>query len=103
MTLCAWSTRSSGCAASTPCSASTTTSSGALMSFFMSSYLRFGLSVRSQSRLRTACGMSGLGVREVDARPGDLAVSGGTRDQAERVGGRDTGEQLGEDVDGELA
>src|SRR3954470_13387936 len=102
MTLCAWSTRSSGCAASMPWSASTTTSSGALMSFFMSSYLPLGSSVRSRSGRRNACGELRLGVAKVDAGLGHLAVGRSPCDQAERVSSRDAGEQLGAQVDGDL-
>src|SRR5438270_6002730 len=102
MTLAAWSTRSSGCAASIPCSASTTTSSGALISFFMSPYLRFDSSVRSRSRRRNGCGELRLRVGQVDAGSGGLAVDRGVGDQAERVGSGDAGQQLGEQVDGDL-
>src|SRR4051794_30921520 len=102
MTLCAWSTRSSGCAASMPWSASTTTSSGALISFFMSSYLPLGSSVRSRSGRRNACGETRLGVAQVDTGLGHLAVGRRTGDQAEGEGCGDAGEQLGRQVDGDL-
>src|SRR4051812_24649875 len=102
MIFCAWSTLSSGCAASIPWSASVTTSSGALISFFMASALPSGSSVRSRSGRRNGCGKSRLGVAQVDARLGQLAVGRRTGDQPEREGGRDTGEQLGAQVDGDL-
>src|SRR3954447_22833428 len=102
MTLCAWSTLSSGCAASMPWSASVTTSSGALISFFMSSDLPSGSSVRSRSGRCNSCGESRLGVAQVDARLGQLAVGRRTGDQTECVGSGDAGEQFGEQVDGDL-
>src|SRR5437764_7627513 len=102
MTLCAWSTLSSGCAASIPCSASVTTSSGALMSFFMSSYLSLCSSVRSRSGRRSAYGKLRLRVTQVDPGLGQLAVGRRTREQTQRVGSRDAGEQLRAQVDGDL-
>src|SRR3954470_14900039 len=102
MTLCAWSTLNSGCAASIPWSASVTTSSGALISFFMSSYLSSSSSVRSRSGRRSAYGKLRLRVAQVDPGLGHLAVGRRTGDQTERVGSGDTGEQLGEQVDGDL-
>src|SRR3954467_3731638 len=102
MTLFAWSTLSSGCAASIPWSASVTTSSGALISFFMSSDLPSGSSVRSRSGRRNACGELRLRVAQVDTGLGHLAVGRRTGDQTERVGRGDAGEQLGEQVDGNL-
>src|SRR4051794_17600551 len=103
MTLFAWSTLSSGCAASIPWSASVTTSSGALISFFMSSDLPSGSSVRSRSGRRNSCGGElRLRVAQVDTGLGHLAVGRRTGDQPERVGGGDTGEQLGAQVDGDL-
>src|SRR3954454_10246198 len=102
MTLCAWSTLSSGCAASIPWSASVTTSSGALISFFMSSDLPSGSSVRSRSGRRNGCGEGRLRVAQVDTGLGDLAVRRRTGDQTEREGSRDAGEQLGAQVDGDL-
>src|SRR3954453_6249269 len=102
MTLCAWSTLSSGCAASIPWSASVTTSSGALISFFMASYLPSGSSVRSRSGRRNGCGESRLGIAEVDTGLGDLTVGRRVGDQTVRVGSGDAGEQFGEQVDGDL-
>src|SRR3954470_5635545 len=102
MTLCAWSTLSSGCAASIPLSASVTTSSGALISFFMASYLPSGSSVRSRSGRRNGCGESRLGIAEVDTGLGDLSVGRRVGDQPVRVGSGDAGEQFGEQVDGNL-
>src|SRR3954447_2155473 len=103
MTLCAWSTLSSGCAASIPCSASVTTSSGALISFFMASYLPSGSSVRSRSGRRNSCGGElRLRVAQVDTGLGDLAVGRRVGDQAVCRGSGDTGEQFGEEVDGNL-
>src|SRR3954471_14398071 len=102
MTLCAWSTLSSGCAASIPWSASVTTSSGALISFFMASYLPSGSSVRSRSGRRNGRGQSRLGVGQIDAGIGYLAVGRRVGDQAVGVGSGDAGEQFGEQVDGDL-
>src|SRR4051812_36842522 len=102
MTLFAWSTLSSGCAASIPWSASVTTSSGALISFFMSSDLPSGSSVRSRSGRRNGCGESRLGVGQIDAGIGYLAVGRRVGDQAVGVGSGDAGEQFGEQVDGDL-
>src|SRR3954451_4807178 len=102
MTLCAWSTLSSGCAASIPWSASVTTSSGALISFFMASYLPSGSSVGSRSGRRNGRGQSRLRVGQVDTGLGDLAVGRRTGDHAVRVGSGDTVEQFGEEVDGNL-
>src|SRR4051794_6513879 len=102
MTLFAWSTLSSGCAASIPWSASVTTSSGALISFFMASDLPSGSSVQSRSGRRNACGKSRLGVAQVDTWLGQLAVGRRTGDQTEGEGSHDAGEQLGAQVDGDL-
>src|SRR4051795_5236592 len=102
MTLCAWSTLSSGWAASIPRSASVTTSSGALISFFMASDLPSGSSVRSRSGRRNGCGEFRLRVAQVDTGLGQLAVGRCVGDQAVRVGGSDAGEQLGAQVDGNL-
>src|SRR3954452_9893636 len=102
MTLCAWSTLSSGCAASIPWSASVTTSSGALISFFMSSDLPSGSSVQSRSGRRNACGELRLWVAQIDTGLGDLAVGRRTGKQTECVGSGDAGQQLGEQVDGDL-
>src|SRR3954454_19789295 len=103
MTLCAWSTLSSGCAASIPWSASVTTSSGALISFFMASYLPSGSSVRSRSGRRNSCGGElRLRVAQVDARLGDLAVGRRVGDQTVGVGSGDASEKFGEQVDGDL-
>src|SRR3954468_4673331 len=102
MTLCAWSTLSSGWAASIPWSASVTTSAGALISFFMASYLPSGSSVESRSERRNGCGKSRLGVPQVDTRLGHLAVGRRTGDQAERVRSRHNGGELGAQVDGDL-
>src|SRR5437763_11882210 len=99
MTLCAWSTLSSGWAASIPWSASVTTSSGALINFFMSSDLPSGSSVRSRSRRRNGCGELRLRVAQVDTGLGHLAVGRRTSDQTERVGSDDAGEKLGAQVD----
>src|SRR3954452_17782244 len=102
MTLCAWSTLSSGCAASIPWSASVTTSSGALISFFMASYLPSGSSVRPRSGRRNGCGQSRLRVGQVVTGLGDLAVGRRVGDQTVGIGSGDAGEQLGEQVDGDL-
>src|SRR4051795_1336291 len=102
MTFCAWSTLSSGCAASIPLSASVTMSSGALISFFMASYLPSGSSVRSRSGRRNGCGESRLGIAEVDTGLGDLTVGRRVGDQTVRVGSGDAGEQFGEQIDGNL-
>src|SRR3954465_2769554 len=102
MTLCAWSTLSSGGAASIPWSASVTTSSGALISFFMASYLPSGSSVRSRSGRRNGCGESRLRVGQVDTGLGYLAVGRRTGDQTECEGSGHAREQLGEQVDGDL-
>src|SRR3954451_10778435 len=103
MTLCAWSTLSSGCAASIPWSASVTTSSGALISFFMASYLPSGSSVRSRSGRRNSCGGElRLRVAQVDPGLGDLAVGRRVGDQTVGVGSGDAGEQFGEQVDRDL-
>src|SRR3954452_11939584 len=103
MTLCAWSTLSSGCAASIPWSASVTMSSGALISFFMASYLPSGSSVRSRSGRRNSCGGElRLRVAQVDAGLGYLAVGRRVGDQTVGVGSGDAGEQFGEQVDGDL-
>src|SRR5437763_17170798 len=102
MTLCAWSTLNSGCAASIPLSASVTTSSGALISFFMSSDLPSGSSVRSRSGRRSAYGKLGLRFGQVDTGLGDLAVGRRTGEETERVGRGDAGEQIAALVDGEL-
>src|SRR3954469_13249378 len=103
MTLCAWSTLSSGCAASIPWSASVTTSSGALISFFMASYLPSGSSVRSRSGRRNSCGGElRLRVAQVDTGLGDLAVGRRVCDQTVCIGSGDAGEQFGEQIDGNL-
>src|SRR3954470_11329724 len=103
MTLCAWSTLSSGCAASIPWSASVTTSSGALISFFMSSDLPSGSSVRSRSGRRNSCGGElRLRVAQVDPGLGHLAVGRRVGDQTVGVGSGDAGEQFGEQIDGNL-
>src|SRR3954451_6989797 len=103
MTLCAWSTLSSGRAPSIPWSASVTTSSGALISFFMASYLPSGSSVLSRSGCRNSCGGKlRLRVAQVDAGLGYLAVGRRVGDQTVGVGSGDAGEQFGEQVNGNL-
>src|SRR5438552_2863728 len=80
MILLLWSTARSWCAASIPRSASETTSSGALISFFMgapSSDLGWW-----SAGACGGCGEAALGVSEVDAR--SRRVCGGTADEAVR-------------------
>src|SRR5690348_14859822 len=100
MILFAWSTWSSGCAASTPSRASTTTSFGSLMSFFMT----------VSSRARGAWGASdrrlaegGLfRIREVDPRGNGALVCGRVGDEGVAQRGQGAGEELGDQVDGQL-
>src|SRR4051794_34420893 len=96
MILFAWSTWRSGCAASIPSKASTTTSFGSLMSFFMTSSRGDGW---SSGRRRLNHGR--LRVGQVDARR-DGTV--GRRVSDEAVGQRRGGasEELRGQVDGQL-
>src|SRR4249919_1189028 len=96
MILLWWSTWRSGCAASMPSRASTTTSFGSLISFFMTSLSRGAC--RSSGRGR---GDGRLGIGEVDALA-DSPVGGRVRDEAVGQGRERTGEELGAQVDREL-
>src|SRR6476659_3482336 len=92
-----WSTRRSGCAASMPSRASTTTSFGSLISFFMSVFSRVvtGGSGRGLGEARV------LRIGEVDPR-GNGAVCGRVRDEGVGQGREDAGEELGCQVDRDL-
>src|SRR4029079_2971404 len=97
MILLWWSTWTSGWAASIPSRASTTTSFGSLISFFMTS-LSLGVCL-SSSRGRRRGGRLWIG--EVDALA-DGPVGGRVGDEAVGQGRDGTGEELGGQVDREL-
>src|SRR3954469_24536868 len=92
-----WSTRRSGCAASMPSRASTTTSFGSLISFFMSIFSRMvtGGSGRGLAEARV------LRIGGVDPR-GNGAVGRRVGDEAVGERGQHAGEELGGQVDREL-
>src|SRR5690349_13314647 len=103
MTLLSWSTRRPGCAASMPRSASTTTSFGSLINFFIR------VSFRSQRVLEGSDGadltrLGGLrfGVAQVQPGSRDGTVSRGAGEQAVQQGGDGSGEELGREVHREL-
>src|SRR3954447_3242419 len=100
MILLWWSTCSSGWAASMPKRASATTSPGSLISFFMECLSGSG------QRFRSGLSRSGRGrhwVGEIDPGAGTVRVGRRAGQDAVGQGGQRAGEQLGGEVDRQLA
>src|SRR3954464_12717958 len=98
MILLWWSTRTSGCAASIPSRASTTTSFGSLMSFFMT-LPSDGLGGWRRSERRGGLEVGGAEIHALDGR----GVGRSPAEQDEQQSGDHSGEELRGEVDGQLA
>ena len=100
MILLWWSTCRSGWAASMPSSASTTTSFGSLISFFMRSLSGLGLRAGSGAACDWRDGrVSGSGSARSTPGPAVWRSAGVRDEQAVEQRGGDAGEQLGAEVD----